>query len=180
MLLSRNFNRAPRIAADRGAEPDPIAGGIARRPIEERAGLLRHPEHTFVEPRSDVFGSAAGKRQLEVMNDGRPIGGDRGHDTVADQIADDGTETDLKRMSPHQQDKWAIVPARTRNTTREFAQVLGREHRRQRSEKSTHRDAGFERLAELVARNLAREGRELARPRPRGINRSEFHRLGAR
>ena len=44
---------------------------------------------------------------------------------------------------------------------REFAQLLGRQHRGQRIEKRAHRNARLERLAELIARNHAREAASL-------------------
>ena len=76
-------------------EPTTLARRDLCRLIEEGASLLCHSEASIREACANIFRGAARHRQFEIMNDRSAVGGERGENSLAQQIADERCETDF-------------------------------------------------------------------------------------
>jgi len=139
------------------AQPPILLGGQARRAIEERAGLLGHPETAVIKPRANVLRRASREGELEVVDNSRAVGRDRAQDAVAQHPADERAQTDLQRMRPGEHKKASPGAAGRRNAPRQLAQISRRQSFGQCGDKLAHRGPGVKLARELAAFDLARQ-----------------------
>ncbi len=100
------------------AQPPILLGGQARRAIEERAGLLGHPETAVIKPRANVLRRASREGELEVVDNRRAVGRDRAQHAVAQHPADERAQADLQRMRPGEHQEAPPSATRSRNAPR--------------------------------------------------------------
>ena len=175
-LLAELEFRIEDFAADDFAEALAFRRGDLRGAIEKSAGFLGHPEDSFSEPRANIFRGPSRIGEFEVVDDSGAVGCDRADDSVAQQAADDRTQSDFDRMrAAHQQERalgcdCAFAMARASSRSCAAPSTSGSDSRKSRK-LAPARDFG----REAIAANEARECGEVARAGAARIKRSQFH-----
>src|SRR5216683_2139596 len=91
------------------------------------SGLFGHAELARAETGFDVFGSVAGERDLEVVDQRRTVHGDSGDETSLHQIDQDGTETDFDDVAADAPENGSALYARAVDGGEEMAEIIGGE-----------------------------------------------------
>ena len=149
------------VAPHRGAEAEAVAVALDDRPVHLLAGLAGHAEGARAEPRLDVLRGLPGHRELEVVDDPRPVEGDRGDEAPLHEVDQDRREADLDHVGAQPPDDGPAAGAGPQDLVAQRAQRLaGEDPRAGESRKRARPSPRRCGPAELRAGDLALPRRE--------------------
>ena len=105
-----------------------VPRGRGYRRVHLRPGLLGHPEGPVREPALHVLAGPAERGELEVVNRGRAVERDVGHDPAGDQSPKQRSEPDLDHVPADQEHDPAAGAGCGRHALDDRAQIARGEH----------------------------------------------------
>ncbi len=95
--------------------------------VEIFSGFFGHAELARAETGFDVFGSVAGERDLEVVDQRRAVHGDSGDEAALHQIDQDGAKADFDDVAADAPENGSALFARAVDCAEEMAEIVGGE-----------------------------------------------------
>ena len=117
------------------AQADASAFRTGGHLVDRAAGFLGHAEFAFAENGFDIFGSAAGDSDFEIMDERGAVHGDSADEAAAKKINQGGAEADFDDVAADAPENRAGLRARVEDGARDEAKIFGGKNARQRIEK---------------------------------------------
>src|SRR5437867_1701239 len=189
VVVGRDEDAGIRMLDRNDAAREELAGGFAVADssairkfgnfVDVLARFLSHAELAFAEAGFDVFGSVAGKRDFEIVNEGGAIHGNPRNEAAFHQIDQDGAEADFDDVAADAPENRFALPARGMDRAEEMAEIFSSENIGKRIEKFAERTVGCGWLCEVADADLALSRGErvgMNRAESKGTNRVDAHR----
>ncbi len=145
MVVGRDEDAGIRMLDWNDAAREELAGGFAVADssairkfgnfVDVLAGFLSHAELAFAEAGFDIFGSAVGKRDFEIVNERGAIHGNPRNEAAFHQINQDGAESDFDDVAADSPENGSTLFARDVDGAEEMAEIFSRKNVRERIEK---------------------------------------------
>ncbi len=124
--------------------------------VDVAASFFGHAEFAFAENGVNIFRSAAGHGDFEIVNQRRAVHGDAADEAAAHEVDQERAEADLDDVAAHAPENRGAASARFDDGSREGAQIFRGENVRKRIEKFGEGSALTVRLRELADADFAR------------------------